>query len=226
MTKKGKLYGVGVGPGDPELMTMKAVRLLGDCDVIAIPHRNRSRCVALSIAAKAVPEVLEKPVLALDMPMTRDRTLRERAYAEAVERLTAALALGETVAFLTLGDPSIYSTYGYLHRRVLEKGYEAEIVSGVPSFCAAAAALGEPLCLDGEGLHILPGANAEEAYPGTRVFMKGGVSELKQVLQHHDGPVFAARNVGMAEERLYGSLEEIPEDPGYFTLIIAKEKQS
>ena len=226
MTKKGKLYGVGVGPGDSELMTMKAVRLLGDCDMIAIPQGDRDRCVALSIAAKAVPEVLEKPILALDMPMTRDRALRERAIADAAERLTAALAAGKTVAFLTLGDPSVYSTYGYLHRRVLEKGCEAEMVPGVPSFCAAAAALGEPLCLDGEGLHILPGPPADGARPGTRVFMKGGVSELKQALRHHEGPVFAAQNVGMGEERLYGSLEEIPEDPGYFTLIIAKEKQS
>ena len=225
MTEKGRLYGVGVGPGDPELMTLKAVRLLQACDVVAIPQRDPARCTALRIAAEAVPAIGEKPILALNMPMTREKEVRERAYAAAAKALTVALDEGKTVAFLTLGDPTIYSTYGYLHRRVVSAGYEAAFVPGVPSFCAAAAALGEPLCLDGEGLHILPGANAEEAYPGTRVFMKGGVSELKQVLQHHDGPVFAARNVGMAEERLYGSLEEIPEDPGYFTLIIAKEKQ-
>lgn len=226
MTKKGKLYGVGVGPGDPELMTMKAVRLLRACDVIAIPQRDRDRCVAFRIAAEAVLEVLAKPILALDMPMTRDGALRERAYADAAERLTAALGAGKTVAFLTLGDPSVYSTYGYLHHRVLEKGCEAEMVPGVPSFCAAAAAWGEPLCLDGEGLHILPGTHVDGNHPGTRVFMKGGVAELKLTLRHHEGPVFAARNVGMAEERLYGSLEEVPEDPGYFTLIIAKEKRS
>ena len=105
MTQKGRLYGVGVGPGDPELLTVKAVRLLKACDVIAIPQKDSEKCVALKIAAGAAPEALAKPILALDMPMIRDRKLRERAYAEAAERIQALLAEGKTVVFLTLGTP-------------------------------------------------------------------------------------------------------------------------
>ena len=221
MTEKGRLYGVGVGPGDPELMTLKAVRLLQACDVVAIPQRDPTRCTALRIAVGAVPAIGEKPILALDMPMTRETEARERANAAAARTLTAALDEGKTVAFLTLGDPTIYSTYGYLHRRVVSAGYEAAFVSGVPSFCAAAAALGEPLCLDEETLHILPGAG--EAGQGTRVFMKGAIPNVGQALKGHDGPVLGAENVGMADQRLFRSLEQIPEDTGYFTLIIAKE---
>ena len=221
MTEKGRLYGVGVGPGDPELMTLKAVRLLQACDVVAIPQRDPARCTALRIAAEAVPAIGEKPILALNMPMTRETEVRERAYAAAAKALTVALDEGKTVAFLTLGDPTIYSTYGYLHRRVVSAGYEAAFIPGVPSFCAAAAALGEPLCLDEEPLHILPGAS--EAIQGTRVFMKGTVPNVRQTLKGHDGPVLGAENVGMADQRLYWSLEQIPVDTGYFTLIIAKE---
>ena len=221
MTRKGKLFGVGVGPGDPELMTLQAVRLLKACDAIAIPQRDADRCLALTIAAGAVPEIREKPLLALDMPMTRDREVREQAYAAAAAALTAVLDEGKDVAFLTLGDPTIYSTYGYLHQRVADGGYEAAFVPGVTSFCAAAAALHTPLCLDGGSLHILPGV--EGPGPGTRVFMKGRAAGLKQVLLEHDGPVLGAENVGMDGERLFGSLADIPEDTGYFTLIIAKE---
>lgn len=222
MTRKGKLFGVGVGPGDPELMTLQAVRLLKACDAIAIPQRDADRCLALTIAAGAVPEIREKPLLALDMPMTRDREVREQAYAAAAAALTAVLDEGKDVAFLTLGDPTIYSTYGYVHSRVVHTGYEAAFVPGVPSFCAAAAALGEPLCLDGEALHILP--RIEEAEQGTRVYMKGGAARLKQVFKAHDGLILGAEKVGLDGERLYRSLAEIPEETSYFTLIIAKEK--
>ena len=222
MREKGRLYGVGVGPGDPELMTLKAVRLLRACDVIAIPQKDSERCLALRIALGAVPEAAQKPLLTLDMPMTRDREARARAYDAAVEALTAVLNEGKTVAFLTLGDPTIYSTYGYVHSRVVHTGYEAAFVPGVPSFCAAAAALGEPLCLDGEALHILP--RIEEAEQGTRVYMKGGAARLKQVFKAHDGLILGAEKVGLDGERLYRSLAEIPEETSYFTLIIAKEK--
>lgn len=222
MSGRGKLFGVGVGPGDAELLTLKAVRLLKAADLIAIPQKDRDRCLALRIAEGAVPEVSAKPLLCLDMPMTRDKDLRERACDEAARQLTAALGEGRTVAFLTLGDPSVYSTYGYLHGRILSAGYEAEMVPGVPSFCAAAAALGTPLCLDGEGLRILPGRETEAE---TRVYMKGSAAQIKERLRAHPGPILGAVNVGMEGQRLYKNREEIPDDSGYFTLIITKETE-
>ena len=87
--EKGILYGVGVGPGDPELMTLKAVRIALGADVIAVPHKEPKKCAALNIAVKAAPELAEKPILPVDMPMTKDKEKLERAYASGAEALRA-----------------------------------------------------------------------------------------------------------------------------------------
>ncbi len=226
---KGILYGVGVGPGDPELITMKAVRLIRACDVIAVPHKEKERCFALRIASAAVPEIEAKPILEIDMPMTRDRDLRERAYAEGASLLIRELDAGKTVVFLTLGDPMVYSTYGYLHARVCAKGYDAQLVPGVTSFCAASAALGETLCADREALHILPGgASAEEALhlSGTKVFMKGELSALKAAIAKRDLCVRAVENCGTPQQTVYADASALPDDASYYTVLIAKEKQA
>ena len=78
--KKDVLYGVGVGPGDPELLTIKAVNLIKECDILAIPQKKRGECTAYRIAVQAVPEAKDKPVLPINMPMTRDKAVREAAY--------------------------------------------------------------------------------------------------------------------------------------------------
>ncbi len=225
--KAGTLYGIGVGPGDPELLTLKAARLLRDCDLIAIPQK-KERCFALRIALGALPELAKKPVLEVVFPMTRDRAARERAHEAAASSLAAQLDEGRTVVFLTLGDPTIYSTYGYLHRRLLALGYDARIVPGVPSFCAAAAALGISLCEDREELHLLPGGGDAErtlAYPGCKVFMKGELPALLSAADQAGQPLMGAENCGTDQERLYRSAESIPADAGYYTLIIAKEEK-
>ena len=100
--KKGILYGVGVGPGDPGLMTVKAVRTALDCDVIAVPHKEREKCLALKIALGAAPELAEKPLLTVDMPMTKDKQRLEAAYIAGIDLLSQTLDTGKNVAFLTL----------------------------------------------------------------------------------------------------------------------------
>ena len=225
---KGILYGTGVGPGDPELLTLKAVRLIRECDVIAIPQK-KERCFALRIAEGAVQEIREKPLLELEMPMTRDPEVREKAWKSCAALLREQLDAGKTVVFLTLGDPSVYSTYGYLRRLLREEGYDVRMAAGVPSFCAVSAALGMPLCEDGEALHIFPGSSADfsEALslPGTKVFMKGNLPALKEALRDYPGSVQGASNCGTGGEALYRSPEEIPEGAGYYTTVIAKEKE-
>lgn len=221
----GILYGVGVGPGDPELLTLKAIRLMLACDVIAVPQKP-DRCTALSIAAQAAPEILKKPILTVELPMTHDAALRERAYEEGADRLIEQLSKGKTVAFLTLGDPTVYSTYGYLRERVASRGFDARFVPGVPSFCAAAAALGEPLCSDRESLHIIPGeANAEDALAlsGTKVFMKGALPDRKAAILSHGVKASAVEQCGMPQERIYRDVNALPDDAGYYTVLIAKE---
>ena len=228
MNKQGILYGIGVGPGDPELLTLKAVRILREADVIAVPATGEGRRVALSIAAA---HVADKPVMDCMMPMLRDRARLNENYDRVADALAARLDAGETVAFLTLGDPSVYSTYTYLHRRLLARGYDARLVPGVPSFCAAAAALNEPLCEGGEALHILPASHGAVGdgldLPGTRVLMKAG-RELGAVCD-----ALAARgeltragmveNCGMENERVLHSMTDFDGEAGYFALVVVKE---
>lgn len=223
----GTLYGVGVGPGDPELLTLKAARLIKTCDVLAIPHRDPEKCFAYRIARGTVPEIDAKPKLCIDMPMTHDQTVREAAYEAGAATIAAELDAGRTVVFITLGDPSVYSTFAYLAARVRKKGLPVEWVPGVPSFCAAAAALRKPLCTDREALHILPGsANAKDAllYPGTKVFMKGELGPLLDAIEAHGAEAQAVENCGTADERVYQTRSDIPKDAGYYLVTIVKEE--
>ena len=225
---KGILYGVGVGPGDPELLTIKAARLIRDCDLLAVPHRDPQKSFAYRIASGAVAEAKDKPLLPIDMPMTHDAALREAAYEAGANAIRSALDAGRTVVFLTLGDPTVYSTFAYLAAKVSAASYPVFWVPGVTSFCAAAAALGQPLCTDREELHILPGAaNAEEAlaYPGTKVFMKGELSALLPALAARGLEAQAVENCGTEDERVYQTRSEIPEDAGYYLVTIVKEKR-
>ena len=137
----GKLYGVGVGPGDPELLTLKALRIIKEVDVIAVPGTDAKKSVAYQIVEGAFPELSEKMLLAVPMPMIKESDALKKAHDEGAEQIKKELDTGKNVAFLTLGDPTVYSTYLYIHKRVAEMGYETEIVSGIPSFCAVAAKL-------------------------------------------------------------------------------------
>lgn len=223
--ERGTLYGVGVGPGDPELMTLKAARTARKCDLIAVPHKEAAKCTALKIALGAVPELAEKPLLPVDMPMTKDADALERAYRTGAARLEQELEAGKNVCFLTLGDPTVYSTYLYLHQRVQADGYPTVIVPGVPSFCAAAAALGIPLCENREQLHIIPGTYTPvEALglSGVKVMMKNDLPTTIPALREQGCRTWMVENCGMENQHIYKTLEDIPENAGYFSLLIVK----
>ena len=144
---KGKLYGVSVGPGDPELMTLKAVRIIREADVIALPHRDKEKCVSYKIAVQSVPEMDEKEFLMIHMPMTKDREQLKKAHEDGVNAVAEMLDRGKNIAFLTLGDVCIYSSCQYIYQPIKEMGYDTELISGVPSFCAAAARLENRNCI-------------------------------------------------------------------------------
>ena len=227
--KKGVLYGVGVGPGDPGLLTLKAVNLIRSCDIIAIPQRKAGECSAYRIALKAVPEAKDKPILHVDMPMTRDKALRMAAYEAGSKAVAEALSEGRNVVFLTLGDPSVYSTFAYLAPHIKKKGFDVVWVPGVTSFCASAAALGAPLCTDREELHVIPGGmNAGEALKlsGTKVFMKGELSPLLCAIKESGQNAQAVENCGIEDEHIYGTADAVPEDAGYYLVTIVKEKEA
>lgn len=225
---KGIAYGIGVGPGDPELMTLKAVRIIRTCGVIAVPGKVAEESVAYRIAAAAVPELNEKKLLAIYMPMTRVREQMDAEHRRGARMLETHLDRGEDVVFLTLGDPTIYSTFSYLQRILEADGYPVEIVPGIPSFCAAAARLNTPLAEWDEPLHVLPAVHRTENMlnqPGTYILMKSAshITEVKELLQRSGRDTFAVENCGMETEAIYRSVEEIPDDAGYYTLIVAKE---
>lgn len=224
----GILYGAGVGPGDPELMTLKVVRLIRENEVIALPGPNAKETVAYQIAVQAVPELAEKNLLSVDMPMTHDKEEMNRNHENAADTIEVYLKEGKNVVFLTLGDPTIYSTYLYVQKRILSRGYQAELVSGITSFCAAAARTGTPLVEWDEQLHILPAVhklNGALSLPGNYVLMKSGrkMQQVKDLLKASGRDVVMVENCGMENEHIYRSTEEIPDDAGYYSLIIAKE---
>jgi len=226
----GKLYGVGVGPGDPELLTLKAVRLIKECDVIGIPGESAEKSVAYQIAKKACPDIEKKEHIQFETPMTKDKALLEESYRKAADDVEALLDSGKDVAILTLGDPTIYSTYIYLHRIVRGDGYDADIVNGVPSFCAVSARLGDSLVDRDEQLHIIPASyQNEEAMnlSGSRIFMKAGskYSDLREQLKRKNCKTAMIENCGMDDEKIYDDLKQFPEKASYFSIIIVKDAE-
>lgn len=227
---KGTLYGVGVGPGDPELMTLKAVRMIRENEIIAVPGADVKETVAYKIAVQAVPELADKELLPIYMPMTHDAKELEEKHANGAKTLEACLDQGKNVVFLTLGDPCVYSTFSYLQHRVEADGYHTELVSGITSFCAAAARLNISLSEWNEQLHIVPAVHrldSDLSESGNYVLMKSGkkMNQVKEILAKSDRDVLMVENCGMPEEHIYRSVEEIPDDAGYYSLIIAKEKK-
>jgi len=224
---KGIAYGVGVGPGDPELMTLKAIRLIKENELIAVPGKSAEDSVAYKIAAAAVPEIAEKELLPLHMPMVKNRALIDKEHQKAAKLIERCLDSGKNVVCLTLGDPTVYSTFSYVQHYLEADGYEVGLVSGIPSFCAAAARLGVPLAEWDEPLHILPAVHRPEdalELSGSYVLMKSAsrMAEVKEALRRSGRRVCMAENCGMETERLCRGVDEIPDDAGYFSLIIAK----
>ena len=225
---RGTIYGVGVGPGDPELMTLKAVRLIRENRYIALPSEEPRESLAFRIAVQAAPELAEKELVPVHMPMVRDKAKLREAHEKGARQLMALADKGENVVFLTLGDPTVYCTFSYLQHILEAEGYPVELVSGVTSFCAAAARLNLPLAEWDEPIHVLPAAHKTGDrldLEGTYVLMKSAshMREVKEMLKASGRKVQAVLNCGMDSEKVCRNAEEIPDDAGYFSLIIAKE---
>lgn len=157
----GRLYGVGLGPGDPSLMTVRAVQVIGDADVIAYHSARHGRSIARAIAAEHlradhIEEALVYPVTteSTDHPGGYRGALDE-FYEAAAARLAAHLDAGRTVAVISEGDPLFYGSYQHMHKRLADR-YPTEVIPGVTSISAAAARLGRPLAEADEVLTILP----------------------------------------------------------------------
>ena len=225
---KGTLYGIGVGPGDPRLMTYLAVDTIKRCPVIAVPADGKGKAVAYKIASGIVEDLDAKECLNLSTPMTKDKAILDAAYQTAADTIIEQLEQGKDVACLTLGDPTIYSTYIYIHRLVKAKGYKTEIVNGIPSFCAVSAKLGDSLVDRSEQLHVIPSTYDIEdglKLPGTKVLMKAAskMPIVKETLKRNDLKGAMIENCGMPEEHIYHGVDEIPDQASYYSIIVVKE---
>lgn len=178
MSKLGTLYGLGVGPGDPELITVKAFRILKESPVIAYPRKKMgAKSYALTITELYV-NTDEKTMLGLTFPMTRDREALEMQWNKTVSTVWEQLVQGKDVAFVTEGDPMIYSTFIHLMRLMKERHPEVEIrsIPGISSINASASRLGIPLADGDEQIAIVPATDDYET--------------MRTAIENHDCVVF------------------------------------
>ena len=241
----GIFYGVGVGPGDPQLLTLKAIKCISACDVIAVPVSKAeslepefteeekeeilSGCAAYQIVLPVCPEVQNKSKLYLPMPMMKDKEKLKQIHDLCAHKASEVLQMGKNVAFITLGDPTVYSTCLYVQKRLVKMGLDTELIPGVPSFCAAAARMRMGLAENKEEIHIIPASyRVEESLrlPGTKVLMKAGrkMADVKRIVKEQKLSVKMVENCGMDSERVYESVDEIPEETSYYSLMIIKEE--
>ena len=157
----GVFYGLSVVPGDPELLTVKACRVLKACPVIAAPQSQSGEQLALSIAGQAV-DLDGKALLSLPFTMSRDPEVLEAAWEKNADLVAAYLDRGADVAMVVLGDVSTYSTYCYVMERLKQRGYPTRMIPGATSFAAIAARLGESLVEGREALHVLPASHPDQ----------------------------------------------------------------
>lgn len=231
----GKFYGLGVGPGDPELLTIKAHRILQEVDIICVPiTKKEQESLALTIVRPYLQE--QKQIMELLMPMTQEESILEASWNEAAEQILLILQEGKQVAFLTLGDPSLFSTYTYLMTRIMKFSPEVvvETIPGITSLAAAAARINLPLAESEEKLTIVPALrNAEElkeilTESSNVVLMKVSrqFPEIVRVLEEEgrlEEAVMITR-CGQPQERIIKDLRQAAgEKVDYMSLIIVKQ---
>ncbi|MBR3645608.1 MAG: precorrin-2 C(20)-methyltransferase [Lachnospiraceae bacterium] len=217
---KGTLYAVGVGPGDPDLMTVKAIKTLEQADVIACPSKEGKPGIAYGIAEQAYANINKKEVLLCDFPMENGNI--SKVHKLVAQDLMKHLDAGKDIAFLTLGDPCIYSTFSYIYNMVMDSGYEVQIINGIPSFCAASAKILQPLSIGQESVLVTSGKYVD--FDGTLVIMKAGskLKSLKNEIENSRKKVYLIENCGMLTEQLYIGADNIPDKTGYFSILIVK----
>ena len=173
--KPGTLYGVGLGPGDPDLMTVKAHRLISGAQVIAYPAPDDGESFARSIAAAIIsPSAREIPIV---VPMRVERFPAQAVYTRAAEEIGEVLASGTDVVTLCEGDPFFYGSFMYLFER-LSRRFPCEIVPGVTSLTACAARLARPLTARNDVLTVIPGPLPDEEI-AARIEAAGAIAIMK-----------------------------------------------
>ncbi|MBZ9570074.1 precorrin-2 C(20)-methyltransferase [Methanobrevibacter sp. TMH8] len=253
MTKqKGKLFGIGIGPGDSELLTIKAAKILETIPIICSPKSSpKKESIALSIVKPILKsrekrekeierekieeegnknsDVPQLKVLEPIFPMTEDKETLEKHWDDASNLIAKHLDQGVDVAFITLGDPSIYSTFSYVQKR-LENKYEIEMIPGINSFTACASSIGKPLVEKDEILMVVPKIDArlekllEEGNSFVLMKTSRNTEELEEIIHKQDGKkdIISVQNCTMENEKI---IDGFPKNKPYLTTTIVKLKK-
>lgn len=234
MKTTGKLFGVGVGPGDPELLTIKAVRVIKEADIIFTAASTKNRySLAVEIATPYISPAtrIEK----LSFPMTKDEKEVETAWIHNAKQIAEQLKKGKNVVFLTLGDPTTYSTFGYILKKMecIMPQADIETIPGITSFHAASARLNKILVEGEESLLITSGA-----FGGEQIRKNSGVENVAIVKAYKnikdinsalketgfDNKAVAVSKCGRENEQIIKNIHELEtKKPDYWTLILASK---
>jgi len=238
MNKKiGTLYGIGVGPGDPDLITLKSAKILSKVHVVfAAASTKNSHSLAVNIAKPHIPETT--PIRMLSFPMTKDKKETRESWAENARIIINELLQGKDVAFLTVGDSMTYSTYGYIlkHIKASAPYLTIESIPGITSYQAAAARLNTPLVEGEESLLVTSGVKGGDRLrqfsckPENVVFLKAyrNVRDIISAVDETDlfQDCVGISKCGLPGEEIVADLKEFANKlPNYWTLIIAKQKK-
>lgn len=231
---KGKFFGLGVGPGDPELVTLKAINILKKADVVIAPETVLGKG---SVAYNIVKEYIDDPekVIFQVFPMTYDAKKLDDCWNKNMKEIKTFLEEGKNVAFITLGDPMVYSTYVYVMRLIKDQGATVETVPGITSFCAAASRLGIPLSETNETIAIVPAAykceKIDEIFRAVDniVLMKPsrGFEETLDKLEEHEliEDTVLISKCGHKEEKIEYNVASLRNEKiDYLSMLIAKKR--
>ena len=238
MMEIGTLFGIGVGPGDPDLITLKAMNTLKGVDVV---FAAASTTNSHSLAEKIVTPHLKEGVLIkrLNFPMTRDRNILDAAWRENAEIVIATLKKGQDAALITLGDPLTYSTFGYVMRMIRESTQEIpiKIIPGITSYQAGSASAGVILAEGEESFTVVSGALGSENLKkviestDTVVVLKvyrnyKEIFDTLNELDLTDKSVLISK-CGLEGEEIFRDIKERPDSlPPYLSLLLIKKKNS
>jgi precorrin-2/cobalt-factor-2 C20-methyltransferase len=234
--KLGTFYGIGVGPGDPELLTIKAVKILNSVDAVFTAASSKNEySLAKDIASPHLKAGAE--VETLNFPMTADEKELDAAWSSNAVRVAELLRAGKSAAFLTLGDCLTYSTYSYLLPFLKKIIPDAPVVSvpGITSYQLAAARLNRPLCLNSESFTVLSGTGDEKNFSALMdssdnlAIMKSyrGRDKVLSLIKEKKllGSTALCCRLGLPDEEVTDGLEEdFPDSASYFTIFLINKR--
>ncbi len=237
MAEKGTLYGIGVGPGDPDLITVKAVKVLQKVDIVFTAASSKNTfSLAVDIAKEHIPDRAE--IRQLPFPMTSDRSVTEKAWEDNSLMIVEELRKGKDAAFLTLGDPMTYSTFGYILQHIQDAHPDTSVVTipGITSYQAAASRMNTPLVEAEESLLITSGAYGGEqlrkiASRAENIVLLKAYKNVKDISEALSETNFiknskAIKKCGREGEEIIHDIRNLVDlKPDYWTLILAKQEK-